>query len=149
MLFKVKSYLVDHPEVAQDQSRWIIGMGWNQTNWPGGEFPSAVCAATFAKLSFCLSLVCVRRRQRMTLSVNLFFVVAVSCSCASTVMHIGSLMQSSRNFTIFQTRSMGVSSYVTKPGIPLVRIFFLSRRPLFFPLSGHSEQACLSIMQCI
>lgn len=41
VLFKIKSYLVAHPEVAQDQTRWIIGMGWDQTNWPGGEFPSA------------------------------------------------------------------------------------------------------------
>ncbi|KAF8494985.1 amidohydrolase 3 [Russula emetica] len=41
VLLKIKSFLVAHPEVAQDQSRWIIGMGWDQTNWPGGEFPSA------------------------------------------------------------------------------------------------------------
>ena len=46
VLFRIKSYLAAHPEVAQDQSRWIIGTGWDQTSWPGGEFPSAVCAAT-------------------------------------------------------------------------------------------------------
>jgi hypothetical protein len=46
VLLRIKSYLVAHPEVAQDQTRWIMGTGWDQTNWPGGEFPSAVCAAT-------------------------------------------------------------------------------------------------------
>lgn len=46
VLLRIKLYLVAHPEVAQDRSRWIIGTGWDQTNWPGGEFPSAVCAAT-------------------------------------------------------------------------------------------------------
>jgi len=50
VLLKIKLYLVGHPEVAQDQSRWIIGMGWDQTNWPGGEFPSAVCVATFRRV---------------------------------------------------------------------------------------------------
>lgn len=46
VLLKIKAYLVAHPDVAQDQSRWIIGAGWNNLDWPGGEFPSAVCAAT-------------------------------------------------------------------------------------------------------
>ncbi|KAH9990826.1 amidohydrolase 3 [Russula vinacea] len=41
VLLKLKLYLVAHPDVAQDQSRWIIGMGWDQTKWPGGQFPSA------------------------------------------------------------------------------------------------------------
>ncbi|KAI0277876.1 amidohydrolase 3 [Russula aff. rugulosa BPL654] len=41
VLLRIKSYLAAHPEVAQDQSRWIIGTGWDQTSWPGGEFPSA------------------------------------------------------------------------------------------------------------
>ncbi|KAI0277880.1 amidohydrolase 3 [Russula aff. rugulosa BPL654] len=41
VLFRIKSYLVAHADVAQDQTRWIIGMGWNQTNWPGGGFPCA------------------------------------------------------------------------------------------------------------
>ncbi|KAF8487054.1 amidohydrolase 3 [Russula ochroleuca] len=41
VLLKIKRYLVGHPDVAQDQTRWIIGLGWDQTKWPGGQFPSA------------------------------------------------------------------------------------------------------------
>lgn len=46
VLLKVKLYLLAHPDVHHDHTRWIVGMGWDQTNWPGGEFPTAVCAYT-------------------------------------------------------------------------------------------------------
>ncbi|KAH9964935.1 amidohydrolase 3 [Russula dissimulans] len=41
VLLKIKSYLLAHPDVLHDHTRWIIGMGWDQTNWPGGDFPTA------------------------------------------------------------------------------------------------------------
>ncbi|MEL7308368.1 MAG: amidohydrolase family protein, partial [Pseudomonadota bacterium] len=28
-------------EFAKDKQGWIIGRGWNQEQWPGGEFPTA------------------------------------------------------------------------------------------------------------
>src|SRR5258708_6549982 len=42
----VKSYLVSHPDVTNDTTRWIIGMGWDQTKWPGERFPIAVRVIT-------------------------------------------------------------------------------------------------------
>ncbi|KAH9986218.1 amidohydrolase family-domain-containing protein [Russula compacta] len=41
VLQKIKLYLLAHPDVLHDHTRWIIGMGWNQNNWPGGAFPTA------------------------------------------------------------------------------------------------------------
>jgi hypothetical protein len=38
---RIKSYLVSHPEVNNDTTRWIEGMGWDQTKWPGESFPTA------------------------------------------------------------------------------------------------------------
>jgi predicted amidohydrolase YtcJ len=39
----VKEYIHSHPDVERNQSRWIGGMGWDQTKWSGGQFPTAVC----------------------------------------------------------------------------------------------------------
>ncbi|KAK0463225.1 amidohydrolase family-domain-containing protein [Desarmillaria tabescens] len=37
----IKTYILSHPDVERDPTRWIQGMGWDQTKWPGGEFPTA------------------------------------------------------------------------------------------------------------
>ncbi|KAK7057516.1 amidohydrolase 3 [Favolaschia claudopus] len=39
---RIKAYILAHPDVHADPSRWIQGMGWDQTKWPGAEFPTAV-----------------------------------------------------------------------------------------------------------
>lgn len=39
---RLKSYLENHPDIRDDTSRWIEGMGWDQTKWPGAQFPTAV-----------------------------------------------------------------------------------------------------------
>ncbi|KAI0270735.1 amidohydrolase family-domain-containing protein [Gloeopeniophorella convolvens] len=41
VVLQIKLYLLAHPDVLHDHSRWIVGMGWDQTKWPGGEFPTA------------------------------------------------------------------------------------------------------------
>ncbi|KAK2465124.1 hypothetical protein APHAL10511_002816 [Amanita phalloides] len=37
----VKHYIDDHPEIRDNPSRWVEGMGWDQTKWPGQAFPTA------------------------------------------------------------------------------------------------------------
>ncbi|KAI9428497.1 hypothetical protein H4582DRAFT_2171452, partial [Lactarius indigo] len=41
VLLRIKHYLVSHPDILHDPARWILGSGWDQTGWPGGEFPTA------------------------------------------------------------------------------------------------------------
>ncbi|CAK5282431.1 unnamed protein product [Mycena citricolor] len=38
---RIKTYINAHPEVKEDKTRWIEGMGWDQTKWAGASFPSA------------------------------------------------------------------------------------------------------------
>ncbi|KAJ6593564.1 amidohydrolase family-domain-containing protein [Mycena capillaripes] len=38
---RIKAYIIAHPDVHADPSRWIEGMGWDQTKWPGAKFPTA------------------------------------------------------------------------------------------------------------
>ncbi|KAJ6558428.1 amidohydrolase family-domain-containing protein [Mycena vulgaris] len=38
---RIKAYILTHPDVHANTSRWIEGMGWDQTRWPGAEFPTA------------------------------------------------------------------------------------------------------------
>ncbi|KIK09545.1 hypothetical protein K443DRAFT_671448, partial [Laccaria amethystina LaAM-08-1] len=38
---RVKQYIQTHPDVYHNTSRWIEGMGWDQTKWPGRLFPTA------------------------------------------------------------------------------------------------------------
>ncbi|KAF9478553.1 hypothetical protein BDN70DRAFT_879782 [Pholiota conissans] len=38
---RIKSFISTHPDVSKDPSRWIEGMGWDQTKWPGAQFPTA------------------------------------------------------------------------------------------------------------
>ncbi|KDR78376.1 hypothetical protein GALMADRAFT_266881 [Galerina marginata CBS 339.88] len=38
---RIKAYILSHPDVANDATRWIEGMGWDQTKWPGAQFPTA------------------------------------------------------------------------------------------------------------
>ncbi|PFH49981.1 hypothetical protein AMATHDRAFT_75863 [Amanita thiersii Skay4041] len=37
----VKQYIEAHPDIRDDPSRWVEGMGWDQTKWPGRAFPVA------------------------------------------------------------------------------------------------------------
>ncbi|KAI0039930.1 hypothetical protein FA95DRAFT_1612182 [Auriscalpium vulgare] len=41
ILAKIKQYIQSHPEVLDDPTRWITGMGCDQTKWPSGMFPTA------------------------------------------------------------------------------------------------------------
>ncbi|KIY69253.1 hypothetical protein CYLTODRAFT_394012 [Cylindrobasidium torrendii FP15055 ss-10] len=37
----LKAYVRAHPDIESDHTRWIEGLGWDQTKWPGAQFPSA------------------------------------------------------------------------------------------------------------
>ncbi|KAJ7584940.1 amidohydrolase 3 [Mycena floridula] len=37
----VKAYILDHPDLERNRTRWVQGMAWDQTKWPGGQFPTA------------------------------------------------------------------------------------------------------------
>lgn len=37
----LKHYIDANPVMRNDRSRWIEGMGWDQTKWSGGSFPAA------------------------------------------------------------------------------------------------------------
>jgi predicted amidohydrolase YtcJ len=39
---RIKQYILDSPDIRDDKTKWIAGMGWDQTKWPGAQFPSAV-----------------------------------------------------------------------------------------------------------
>ena len=39
---RVKAYILSHPDVQIDTTRWIEGWGWDQTKWPIAQFPTAV-----------------------------------------------------------------------------------------------------------
>ena len=39
---RVKAYILSHPDVQIDKTRWIEGWGWDQTKWPMAQFPTAV-----------------------------------------------------------------------------------------------------------
>ncbi|KAF5314329.1 hypothetical protein D9619_011773 [Psilocybe cf. subviscida] len=38
---RIKAYLDAHPDVKDDKTRWIEGMGWDQSKWSGAQFPTA------------------------------------------------------------------------------------------------------------
>ena len=35
---RIKDYILSHPDVKNNQSWWIEGMGWDQTKWPEVKF---------------------------------------------------------------------------------------------------------------
>ncbi|KAH8831012.1 amidohydrolase family-domain-containing protein [Flagelloscypha sp. PMI_526] len=37
----IRNYILSDGDLFMDKSRWIVGMGWDQTKWPGKKFPSA------------------------------------------------------------------------------------------------------------
>ena len=39
---KIEAYVRAHPEVEADRTRWIRGMGWDQTRFAEGRWPTAV-----------------------------------------------------------------------------------------------------------
>ncbi|KAF7971972.1 hypothetical protein HWV62_19371 [Athelia sp. TMB] len=41
VISRLKTFLEKHPDVRDDSSRWIEGMGWDQTKWAGAQFPTA------------------------------------------------------------------------------------------------------------
>lgn len=42
VLSRIKGYLRSHPEVADDPTIFIQGMGWDQNRWVSKQFPTAV-----------------------------------------------------------------------------------------------------------
>ncbi|PPQ73805.1 hypothetical protein CVT24_007257 [Panaeolus cyanescens] len=38
---RIKAYILSHPDVHNDKSKWIGGMGWDQTKWESKQFPTA------------------------------------------------------------------------------------------------------------
>jgi hypothetical protein len=38
----IKHYILDNPDIRDDKTKWVAGMGWDQTKWPDAQFPSAV-----------------------------------------------------------------------------------------------------------
>jgi hypothetical protein len=38
----VRNYVLGDPDLFMDKTRWIQGMGWDQTKWPAKKFPTAV-----------------------------------------------------------------------------------------------------------
>jgi len=43
---RIKAYILSNPDVANDPTRWIEGMGWDHTQWEGGVFPTSVRLST-------------------------------------------------------------------------------------------------------
>jgi len=39
---RIKAYIMAHPEVLDDNTKWIEGMGWDQTKWDDAQFPTFV-----------------------------------------------------------------------------------------------------------
>lgn len=41
IVHRIKAYINSHPDVLNDSTRWIEGMGWDQTKWEIQDFPTA------------------------------------------------------------------------------------------------------------
>ncbi|KAJ8588591.1 hypothetical protein M405DRAFT_246183 [Rhizopogon salebrosus TDB-379] len=41
VLSRLNAYVLSHPEILNDPTRWIEGMGWDQNKWPGAQYPHA------------------------------------------------------------------------------------------------------------
>lgn len=41
VLNHLKAYVISHPDILGDPTRWIEGMGWDQNRWPGAQYPHA------------------------------------------------------------------------------------------------------------
>lgn len=39
---RIKHYILAHPDIRDDKTKWISGMGWDQTKWSGTQFPTAL-----------------------------------------------------------------------------------------------------------
>ncbi|KAH9948445.1 amidohydrolase family-domain-containing protein [Amylocystis lapponica] len=48
VLDRIEAYILAHPNVSDDPSHWVEGMGWDQTRWVGwrGGFPTAADLAS-------------------------------------------------------------------------------------------------------
>lgn len=51
VILRLKAYLNNHPDILNDRSTWIQGMGWDQTRWPGKQFPTAVIITRYFSLA--------------------------------------------------------------------------------------------------
>jgi len=126
-------------------------MGWDQTNWPGGEFPSAVCAATFGLAVNVVPLIGLcPAPQKDDLEREPLLrgrpVLLVRVDCHAYWVSNAIL---SRLYDIPDEIDGGLVVR-DRYGKPTGLYQFLSHRPPpSFPLSGLSDQACLSIMQWI
>ncbi|TFK71571.1 hypothetical protein BDN72DRAFT_869936 [Pluteus cervinus] len=38
---RVRNYVLAHPDILYNRTRWVQGMGWDQTRWTHQEFPTA------------------------------------------------------------------------------------------------------------
>lgn len=62
IITRIRSYILAHPDILSDKTRWIQGMGWDQTKWEGGEFPTAVSLRSFpATVTFDMSAIVTAR----------------------------------------------------------------------------------------
>lgn len=50
---RIKAYITTHPDARDESSRWIEGMGWDQTKWPEAQFPTAVRWFLFGYMTVC------------------------------------------------------------------------------------------------
>ncbi|KAF8643124.1 hypothetical protein AX16_009216 [Volvariella volvacea WC 439] len=41
VISRVRNYVLSHPDIHRNRTRWIQGMGWDQTKWPNKQFPTA------------------------------------------------------------------------------------------------------------
>ncbi|KAF7300007.1 Amidohydro-3 domain-containing protein [Mycena kentingensis (nom. inval.)] len=41
---RVRDYILATPSLSNNTDAWIRGGGWDHTRWPGGAWPSAICA---------------------------------------------------------------------------------------------------------
>ncbi|KAG1810276.1 amidohydrolase family-domain-containing protein [Suillus plorans] len=41
VLSHLKAYVIAHPDILGDPTRWIEGMGWDQNKWRGAQYPHA------------------------------------------------------------------------------------------------------------
>lgn len=57
---RIADYITADPVLLQNTTKFILGVGWDQTKWPGGEFPTAVSSPSYllsASLLLCLNWV--------------------------------------------------------------------------------------------
>lgn len=64
---KIERYVVSHPEVYEDPTRWIRGLGWDQTRFEEGRWPTSVSALADVDTAQ-LSAICSGRSRTISYS---------------------------------------------------------------------------------